>query len=128
MAKKKTGSKKLSADARRSLPSKDFGLPGMKRFPVDTKARARNAKARAAQAYKDGRISKDQLDQIVKAADRKIAGGAAGAKKAGLATASKIASRAQVAGKSPLKPKAERTQAFPKAKKASKKRASKKSR
>jgi hypothetical protein len=39
----------ISAAKRKRLPSSSFGLPGQKKYPVDTPARARNALARAAQ-------------------------------------------------------------------------------
>ena len=40
---------RLTAKQRRKLPKSSFALPGSRRYPVDTKARARNALARAAQ-------------------------------------------------------------------------------
>ena len=39
----------ISAAKRRSLPSSSFGLPGQKKYPLDTPGRARNALSRAAQ-------------------------------------------------------------------------------
>jgi hypothetical protein len=39
----------ISAKKRKSLPSSQFALPGQKKYPVDTPARARNALSRAAQ-------------------------------------------------------------------------------
>jgi hypothetical protein len=40
---------KLSSKKRRALPKSSFALPGKRKYPVDTKARARNALARVAQ-------------------------------------------------------------------------------
>lgn len=40
---------KLSSKKRKSLPKTSFALLGSRRYPVDTKARARNALARVAQ-------------------------------------------------------------------------------
>lgn len=40
---------KLTSKQRRKLPKSAFALPGSRRYPIDTKARARNALARAAQ-------------------------------------------------------------------------------
>ena len=40
---------KLTSMQRKKLPKKSFALPGARRYPIDTKARARNALARAAQ-------------------------------------------------------------------------------
>lgn len=40
---------KLSSKRRKGLPKPAFALPGKKKYPVDTKARARNALARVSQ-------------------------------------------------------------------------------
>lgn len=40
---------RLTAKQRRKLPKSAFALPGSRRYPIDTKARARNALARASQ-------------------------------------------------------------------------------
>lgn len=40
---------KLTGRQRRKLPKSKFALPGTRRYPIDSKARARNALARAAQ-------------------------------------------------------------------------------
>jgi hypothetical protein len=40
---------KLNAKRRNNLPKSKFGLPGKRKYPLDTKARARNALARASQ-------------------------------------------------------------------------------
>jgi hypothetical protein len=55
---------KLTAARRRKLPSSKFALPGSRKYPVDTRARAANAKARSSQAYKKGRISKSTRDRV----------------------------------------------------------------
>ena len=47
---------KLTTDARKKLPKSDFALSGG-RYPVEDKAHARDAKARASQAYNAGRLS-----------------------------------------------------------------------
>jgi hypothetical protein len=47
---------KLTTDARKKLPQKDFALPGGK-YPVEDKAHARDAKARASQQVKKGNLS-----------------------------------------------------------------------
>jgi hypothetical protein len=64
MAKK---SPKLTAKRRSSLPKSKFALPrksGQHGYPVDTPGRAANAKARATQQYKKGKISKSTRDRI----------------------------------------------------------------
>lgn len=40
---------KMTARKRKRLPKSSFALPGKRKYPVDTKARARNALARVAQ-------------------------------------------------------------------------------
>ena len=48
---------KLTTKDRRELPKRDFALPDEKRFPIEDKAHARNAKARAAQSETAGHLS-----------------------------------------------------------------------
>jgi len=60
---------KLTAKQRKSMTSKDFALPG-KRFPVNDRAHAANAKARATQAVKAGRMSKSTAAKIDARANR----------------------------------------------------------
>lgn len=40
---------RLSSRRRRKLPKKSFALPGKRKYPIDTKKRARNALARVSQ-------------------------------------------------------------------------------
>lgn len=40
---------KMTAKKRKRLPKTSFALPGKRKYPVDTKARARNALARVTQ-------------------------------------------------------------------------------
>lgn len=60
----------LSAARRKRLPKSKFALPGSRKYPIDTRARAGNAKARASQQYKKHRISKSTRDRIFAAANR----------------------------------------------------------
>jgi hypothetical protein len=64
----------MRASKRKRLPKSAFGLPGSRRYPVDTKARARNAKARAAQMVKRGKLSKSSQAKINAKANRKLRG------------------------------------------------------
>ena len=48
---------KMTAARRKSLPKSDFGLPGSRSYPMPDKAHARNAKARASQMVKAGKLS-----------------------------------------------------------------------
>jgi hypothetical protein len=60
---------KLNTDARNKLPAKDFAEPKKRAYPIEDEAHARNAKARASQAAKAGRMSKAEEDKIDKKAD-----------------------------------------------------------
>jgi hypothetical protein len=60
---------KLDTEGRKRLPSKDFAEPNKRAYPVEDKAHARNAKARASQAVNAGRISRGERAKIDKKAD-----------------------------------------------------------
>ncbi|GAC1554390.1 MAG: hypothetical protein NVS2B5_14130 [Beijerinckiaceae bacterium] len=64
---------KLTTAGRKKLPAKDFAGPG-KSYPVEDKPHARNAKARAAQAEKAGRISHSEKRKIDAKADKVLKG------------------------------------------------------
>ena len=59
----------LKKKTRDKLPAKDFAEPGKRAYPVEDKPHARNAKARASQAVKAGRMSKAEKAKIDKKAD-----------------------------------------------------------
>lgn len=48
---------RLKSAARNKLPSSSFGLPGSRKYPMPDKSHAADAKARASQAVKAGRMS-----------------------------------------------------------------------
>ncbi len=48
---------KLKAAARNKLPKGDFALPAERKYPVNDKSHAANAKARASQMEKKGKLS-----------------------------------------------------------------------
>lgn len=54
----------LSTKARKSIPKKEFGLPGEKKYPMPDRAHAANAKARASQMEKEGKISASSKSKI----------------------------------------------------------------
>jgi hypothetical protein len=60
---------KLNADDRDKLPARDFAEPEKRAYPIEDKAHARNAKARASQAVNSGRMSKAEEDKIDQKAD-----------------------------------------------------------
>ncbi|HKT54299.1 MAG TPA: hypothetical protein VJP88_07590 [Caulobacteraceae bacterium] len=59
----------LKAKTRNKLPAKAFAEPDKRAYPIEDKAHARNAKARASQAVKAGRMSKGEEAKIDKKAD-----------------------------------------------------------
>lgn len=48
---------KLTAAKRKKIPDDEFGLPGSKKYPMEDKSHAANAKARATQMVKKGKLS-----------------------------------------------------------------------
>ena len=67
---------KLRTRTRKSLPENEFALPGGK-YPVEDKAHAANAEARATQQYKAGKLSAADRAKV----DRKAAAVLEGQKK-----------------------------------------------
>jgi hypothetical protein len=59
---------KLTSEERDKLPDSKFALPGH-RYPIEDKAHARNAKARAAQQVKKGNLSKAEEKKVDAKAD-----------------------------------------------------------
>ena len=55
---------KLTEKARDKLPKEKFAEPAKRAYPIKDKAHAQNAKARASQAQKAGRISKAEEAKI----------------------------------------------------------------
>ena len=64
---------KLTAAARKAIPASKFALPGG-RFPVEDRAHAANAKARATQGVKAGTLSPAQAATVRRKADRVLGG------------------------------------------------------
>ncbi|WP_116999617.1 hypothetical protein [Desertimonas flava] len=72
----------LTAKKRENLPAKDFGLPEKARtkdakkesgnYPMPDEAHARNAKARAAQQRRAGKLTKAEEARIDRKADEKL--------------------------------------------------------
>ena len=61
---------KLTTKKRKSLPKSDFGLPGERKYPMPDKAHAANAKARATQMAKKGKLSAAAKKKIDAKANR----------------------------------------------------------
>lgn len=64
----------LSSKTRDYLPTKDFGLPKQRKYPMEDKTHARDAKSRASAAYEEGHLSKASEERIDRKADRKLHG------------------------------------------------------
>ncbi|HEX9472495.1 MAG TPA: hypothetical protein VF957_23465 [Bradyrhizobium sp.] len=71
----------LTSATRDALPKSEFGLPGRRAYPMPDRAHAGNAKARAAQAVKAGRMSKSTESKIDAKANRKLGKTSAARKK-----------------------------------------------
>ena len=62
----------LRAAERNRLRPEEFGLPSERKYPMEDKSHARNAKSRASEMEHKGRLSKSQEEQIDRKADRII--------------------------------------------------------
>ena len=61
---------KLTAAKRKKIPKQEFGLPGSKKYPMEDRAHAANAKVRATQMEKKGKLSKSDKEKIVGKANK----------------------------------------------------------
>jgi hypothetical protein len=62
----------LRATTRNKLKKSQFAEPEKKAYPIEDKAHAKNAKARASQAQNAGRMSKAEETRIDRKADKVI--------------------------------------------------------
>jgi len=65
---------KLKTTTRNKLPKSEFAEPDKRAYPVEDKPHARNAKARASQAVKAGRMSAAEEARIDSKADKVLKG------------------------------------------------------
>ena len=63
---------KLDTEARKAIPASKFALPG-RRFPIEDRAHAANAKARATQGVERGTLSESDAEKIRRKANRMLA-------------------------------------------------------
>ena len=63
---------KLTSKRRSKLPASKFALPEQKKYPINDKAHAQNAKARASEMEHQGKISASTRTKIDRASDRVI--------------------------------------------------------
>jgi hypothetical protein len=61
---------KLTTSKKNAEPSKEFGLPEQRKFPMPDKSHARNAKARAVQMEHQGKLSAGDKKKIDAKADK----------------------------------------------------------
>jgi len=61
---------KLTTKARKNLPTSKFALPESRKYPVQDKSHAANAKARATQMVKKGKLSPSIAAKIKGKANR----------------------------------------------------------
>lgn len=62
----------LSSSKRNKLSKSSFGMPGERKYPMPDKAHAKNAKARATQMEKKGKLSEASKVKIDNKANRII--------------------------------------------------------
>lgn len=60
----------LKAARRNALPKTEFGLPKERKYPMPDRSHAKNAKARATQMVKRGKLSSSQAAKIRAKANR----------------------------------------------------------
>ena len=63
---------KLTTERRKKIPKSEFGLSGEKKYPINDKSHARNAKARASQQVKKGNLSPASKAKIDAKADKML--------------------------------------------------------
>lgn len=65
---------KLSAAERKRIPRSEFGEPGKRAYPMPDRSHAANAKSRATQQERKGRLSPETARKIIAKANRKLHG------------------------------------------------------
>ncbi len=61
---------KLTAATKNAEPAKEFGLPEERKYPMPDASHAKNAKARASQMERQGKLSSSDKKKIDAKADR----------------------------------------------------------
>ena len=61
---------KLKSSVRAALPKAEFGLPGSRKYPMPDRSHAANAKARATQMVKAGKLSPGSAAKVRAKANR----------------------------------------------------------
>lgn len=63
---------KLDAAARKRIPASEFGLPGMRKYPMNDPEHAVLAKGRATEMQRKGRLSPASAEKIRAKANRML--------------------------------------------------------
>jgi hypothetical protein len=66
---------KITSKRRNDLSNKEFALPKERKYPLDTKGRQINAKARATQMEEEGKLNKSTAAKIKAKANKKLGKG-----------------------------------------------------
>lgn len=66
---------KLTTKARKEIPTKKFAEPKERKYPIEDKAHAKNAKARASEMEKKGKISESTKIKIDAKANKVLKSG-----------------------------------------------------
>jgi hypothetical protein len=64
---------KLTTATKKKEPSKEFGLPDQRKYPMPDASHARNAKARASEMEHQGKLSPSDKKKIDAKADKVLA-------------------------------------------------------
>ncbi|RTL14532.1 MAG: hypothetical protein EKK56_00820 [Flavobacteriaceae bacterium] len=64
---------KLTTAQKKKMPAKDYGMPKEKKYPINDKKHAANAKARATQMVKKGKLTKAEKEKIDEKANKMLA-------------------------------------------------------
>ena len=62
----------MKAATRNAIPSSEFGMPGSRKYPMENRAHAANAKARATQMIEKGKLSASSAAKIRSKANRML--------------------------------------------------------
>jgi len=65
---------KLTTAKRNAIPKSEYGMPGSMKYPMPDKSHAANAKARASQMVKQGKLSESSKSKIFAKANKVLKG------------------------------------------------------
>ena len=66
---------KLTTKGRKAIPKSEFGMPGERKYPMPDRTHAANAKARATQMVKKGKLSEGAAVKIKAKANKILSKG-----------------------------------------------------